>query len=112
MATLQHSDSSESLSSGTESDQRITSDSTENSLSKQSETTHSTHRQIPSGKKLWKPGISGNPVGRPKGTKNQITVLKEALELKLRNKAAYKIEKVLDKAIEMALEGDRIMIQT
>jgi hypothetical protein len=59
----------------------------------------------------WKPGQSGNPAGRPKGVKNQITILKEALELKLRNKAAYKIEKVLDKAVELALLGDRIMIK-
>lgn len=128
------SDYSESSSSNTESDQRITEVLSENSLNRLSETTPSTRarsslaplsneRLRPSsedqadqpkraeGKQLWPKGRSGNPAGRPKGTKNQITILKEALELRLRNKAAYKIEKVLDKAVELALSGDRLMIK-
>lgn len=103
------SDSSESSSSNTELSQKTIEVLSENSLSRLSETTPSSPPQI--GKKLFPPGKSGNPAGRPKGTKNQITVLKEALELRLRNKAAYKIEKVLDKAIELALAGDRLMIK-
>lgn len=105
----QQSDYSESSSSNTESDQRTIEVLSENSLSRLSETTPSSLPQT--GKKLFKPGRSGNPAGRPRGTKNQITILKEALELRLRNKAAYKIEKVLDKAVELALAGDRLMIK-
>jgi hypothetical protein len=93
----------------------------ENSLSRLSGTTPSTPRQTrkkqefpidpASGKRIFPAGKSGNPAGRPKGTKNQITILREALELRLRDKASYKIEKVMDKAIEMALAGDRLMIK-
>ena len=109
------SDSLESLSSNTESDQRTIEVLSENSLSRLSETTDSTPvptpKSDPRKPQLFKPGRSGNPAGRPKGVKNQITILKEALELKLRNKAAWKIEKVLDKAIELALAGDKLMIK-
>jgi hypothetical protein len=57
------------------------------------------------------PGISGNPTGRPKGSRNQITLLKESLELSLREQAAPDIGKVLGKAVELALDGDRTMIK-
>ena len=56
-------------------------------------------------------GVSGNPMGRPKGAKNKITLLKQSLELELRNSAAPRMQKVLDKALEMAEEGDRSMIK-
>jgi hypothetical protein len=60
---------------------------------------------------LWKPGQSGNPAGRPKGIKNRITILQQELELQLREQAQPRIAEVLDKAIEMALDGDRAMIK-
>jgi hypothetical protein len=56
-------------------------------------------------------GKSGNPLGRPKGSKNKITLLKQSLEVALREQAAPHMEQVLDKAIEMAVEGDRTMIK-
>lgn len=56
-------------------------------------------------------GTSGNPVGRPKGSKNKITILKQSLEVALREQAADHMEAVLEKAIELALEGDRQMIK-
>lgn len=60
---------------------------------------------------LWKPGQSGNPSGRPKGSKNQITLLKISLEQSLRENAAPRMSEVLDKAIDMALKGHPGMIK-
>lgn len=56
-------------------------------------------------------GVSGNPLGRPKGSKNEITLLKQSLELMLREQAAPNIPAVLDKAVEMALDGHPGMIK-
>ena len=56
-------------------------------------------------------GVSGNPAGRPKGSKNQITLLKQSMELALRDQAAPDIGAVLDKAVELALEGHPGMIK-
>lgn len=56
-------------------------------------------------------GVSGNPAGRPKGSKNQITLLKQSLELQLREQAAPNMAAVLDKAVELALEGHPGMIK-
>lgn len=56
-------------------------------------------------------GVSGNPAGRPKGSKNAITLLKQSLELQLREQAAPDIGAVLDKAVEMALDGHPGMIK-
>ena len=56
-------------------------------------------------------GVSGNPAGRPKGSKNKITLLKQSLELQLREQAAHDIGDVLRKATELALEGHPGMIK-
>jgi hypothetical protein len=56
-------------------------------------------------------GVSGNPTGRPKGSKNQITLLRQSLELQLREAAAPDMLGVLTKAVELAKEGDRSMIK-
>jgi hypothetical protein len=56
-------------------------------------------------------GKSGNPSGRPKGSKNQITLLRQSLELQLREAAAPDMAAVMRKAIDLALEGDRSMIK-
>jgi hypothetical protein len=59
----------------------------------------------------FKPGESGNPSGRPKGAKNQITLLKESLELALRTQSEPRMGEILDKAMELALQGDRTMLK-
>lgn len=56
-------------------------------------------------------GVSGNPKGRPKGSKNQITLLRQSLEIQLREQSNPKMGEVLEKALELALEGDRSMIK-
>lgn len=59
----------------------------------------------------FKKGVSGNPKGRPKGSKNAITLLRQSLELELRERAAPDVSAVLDKAIELALDGNTAMIK-
>lgn len=56
-------------------------------------------------------GQSGNPNGRPKGRKNEITLLRESLELALREQGAPHMGEVLNTAIALAKEGDRTMIK-
>lgn len=59
----------------------------------------------------FKPGTSGNPAGRPKGSKNQITLLKQSLELALREDLQHDMPAVLQKAMELALGGNTTMIK-
>lgn len=56
-------------------------------------------------------GVSGNPLGRPKGSKNKITLMKIALEGDLRTRLAKDAHEILAKAIEMAKLGDPAMIK-
>lgn len=60
---------------------------------------------------MWKPGQSGNPEGRPKGSKNRITLLKLSLEEYLRNEAADHMGDILQTAIKKAKKGDNQMIK-
>lgn len=60
----------------------------------------------------FKPGESGNPDGRPKGSKNKITLLKESMELVLREEASPDdLKSVMREALNLALQGDRSMIK-
>lgn len=60
----------------------------------------------------FKPGKSGNPDGRPKGSKNKITLLKESMELVLREEASETdLKSVMREALTLALQGDRSMIK-
>lgn len=60
----------------------------------------------------FKPGQSGNPTGRPKGSKNQITLLKESMELLLREEATPEdLKQVMRTALDLATKGDRSMIK-
>ena len=55
-------------------------------------------------------GVSGNPAGRAKGTKNRITLERLLLEEKLRGALSEEGPKIMKKAIKMALEGnDKVM---
>ena len=55
-------------------------------------------------------GHSGNPAGRTRGIRNKITLERLLLEDSLRQVLATKSPALLEKAIDMALEGnDRVM---
>jgi hypothetical protein len=68
---------------------------------------------LTSRKKLvpWKPGQSGNPAGRPLGSKNRITQQKIGIEAQLRDQLGEYMPEVLQRAIELALKGDRVMLR-
>src|SRR5688572_22434082 len=51
-------------------------------------------------------GVSGNPAGRTKGTKNEMTLAQLLLENELREALTKKGPKLMHKAIRMALKGD------
>ncbi len=52
-------------------------------------------------------GTSGNPAGRPKGTKNHIVELKHKLEIAVRESLpTSKVVAIINKMAEMALEGN------
>lgn len=55
-------------------------------------------------------GVSGNPGGRAKGTKNRITLERLLLEEQLRTALSTDGPKLLAKAVKMAMSGnDRVM---
>jgi len=52
-------------------------------------------------------GVSGNPLGRPKGKKNQLTELKQDLEIAVRKALPVsRITKIVEKVALMAEEGN------
>jgi hypothetical protein len=60
----------------------------------------------------FEPGVSGNPNGRPKGSKNKITALKENAELLLREASTEQdLKEVYQMALTLAKAGDRSMIK-
>jgi hypothetical protein len=56
-------------------------------------------------------GQSGNPAGRPKGSKNKTTMIKQALEGQLVDQLAVDAGDILAKAINLAKQGDGAMIK-
>lgn len=66
---------------------------------------------MPSEETQFKDGTSGNPQGRPKGSKNKITLQKLMLEEQLRDASKDRMGDVLNKAFELALAGDRTMLK-
>jgi hypothetical protein len=56
-------------------------------------------------------GVSGNPAGRPKGSKNKVTLMKIALEGELRTQLGPHMAEILAQAINLAKSGDAQMIK-
>jgi hypothetical protein len=56
-------------------------------------------------------GQSGNPAGRPKGSKNQTNLVKQAIEGQLVDELANNAGDILAKAISLAKQGDPTMIK-
>lgn len=76
-----------------------------------SENSTSTAQDSKKSTSLWQPGQSGNPLGRPKGSKGRITAQKLRIEEALRDQLNEEMPEILIKAIEMAKDGDRAMIK-
>jgi hypothetical protein len=55
----------------------------------------------------WVEGTSGNPKGRPKGSKNRITLLKMQTEEAFRDRNQARLDTVLDLILQDALDGDK-----
>lgn len=58
----------------------------------------------------FKPGQSGNPGGRPKGSRNKMTILREDAERDLLEGIRLDMSEVVQTAIRKAKEGDNQMI--
>jgi hypothetical protein len=52
-------------------------------------------------------GVSGNPNGRPKGSRNKITLMKLMAEEAVRENNAEKMLDVCKRVIEQAIDGDK-----
>jgi hypothetical protein len=55
---------------------------------------------------LFQPGVSGNPAGRKKGSKNKHTLLKEAVQRNAEEMVLRKFKQIVDTTIELAENGD------
>lgn len=69
----------------------------------------STSRDVKTGQFL--PGKSGNPVGRPVGSRNRANLVREFIEEKLVNRLEKDAVKILKVAIAKAKKGDPKMIK-
>ena len=56
-------------------------------------------------------GISGNPNGRPRGSKNKITLMKLALEGELRSQLKQDASEILAVAVNLAKSGETSMLK-
>lgn len=70
-----------------------------------------TSKEVRTQEGTFKKGVSGNPRGRPRGSRNKITLLRQSLELSLRQEASPHMTEVLETAINLAKSGDRTMIK-
>ena len=52
-------------------------------------------------------GTSGNPNGRPKGSKNKITLLRMSAEQAWRERNQDRLDTILDLILQDALDGDK-----
>lgn len=62
-------------------------------------------------KHLWAKGQSGNPAGRPKGSKNAISLVKLQVEGESRAQMQHQMPEIISKIMEMALKGDKEMLK-
>lgn len=60
------------------------------------------------GARLWQKGQSGNPAGRPKGSKNAITLVKAQIESELRGQMKEHMSRVVSEIIRQALPTERL----
>ena len=58
------------------------------------------------GNPLWKKGESGNPSGRPKGSKNRLTLLREAVLADAEEIVLENWEKIVRVTVQLAEAGD------
>ena len=58
---------------------------------------------------LWAPGQSGNPAGRPKNSRNQLSIVKLTVESELRDQMRPKMQAIVEQMMQQALDGDRDM---
>lgn len=56
--------------------------------------------------KSWKKGQSGNPKGKPKGTRNRSTIVRELLEAKATDGDGQVVDQVIRALIAKAMRGD------
>jgi hypothetical protein len=56
--------------------------------------------------KSWKPGQSGNPKGKPKGTKNRTTLLKQVVLANAETLVLSEFEEIVKATLELAKQGD------
>ena len=60
---------------------------------------------------LWKPGQSGNPAGRPLGSRNRTSIVREMVEQNLTEILATDAESLLKTATDLAKAGDTSMLK-
>ena len=58
------------------------------------------------GTHVWAKGESGNPAGRPKGSKNKVTLLREAVLADCQEQLLEHFPSIVEKTIELAEKGD------
>ena len=56
-------------------------------------------------------GVSGNPVGRARGSKNRTTLIKQAIEEVLARDLAANLDTILEHVMQEALLGDKDFIK-
>ena len=70
------------------------------------DTEKDTIESLEQSKSLWKKGQSGNPKGRPKGSKNKLSLLREAVLESAENIVLNNFEDIVRSTVELAKQGD------